>query len=156
MGCRALLAACLFWSCTPTAPPEGSDYRNLVGRWIARNDSSIVLTFTGACCGSKPRLEGSLGHGEVRVALDPPSYANAYPIQLPDSAGSREYAFEIALTVPLDPICAADGFVEDRSGGRAFSQPVLPDSAVLALTFSSRTARGCDSLWMPLLFERKP
>jgi hypothetical protein len=155
MDCRALLAACLFWSCTPTVPPEEPEYRNLVGRWIARDDSSIVLTFTGVCCGSKPRLEGNLACLGVRGPLDPSSYANTYPIQLPDSVGSREYAFEIALTAPLDPICAVDGFVEDGSGRRAFSRPALPDSVVLALTFSSRTVRGCDSSWTPRLFERK-
>jgi hypothetical protein len=156
MGCRALVAAGLFWSCTPTATSEGSGYQDLVGTWTSRDDSSIVLTFSRACCGSKPTLEGSLGRGGMRVPLDLPSYANTYPIQLPDSVGPSEYAFEIALTAALDPICAVDGFVEDGSGRRAFPEPVLPDSAVLAVTLSSRTARGCDSLWTTMRFERKP
>ena len=156
MGYRSILAACFFWSCTPSTESEpGIDFQNLEGAWVASGDTSLVLNLDRACCGSKPRLKGSLGHGGIRVALDAVSYANAYPIQLPDSAGSLEYAFEITLTAPLDPICAVDGFVEDRSGRRIFSQPTLPDSAVLALTFSSRTAQGCDSLWTTMLFERR-
>ena len=157
MRLRSILAACFFWSCIPSTESEpGMGFQNLEGVWVASEDTSLVLNLDRACCGSKPRLEGSLGYGRLRVALDPVSSANAYPIQLPDSAGSLAYAFEITLAAPLDPICAVDGFVEDRSGRRIFPQPVLPDSAVLALTITSRTAKGCDSLWTTMPFERRP
>lgn len=157
MGFRSILAACFFWSCTPSTESEpGIDFQNLAGAWVASEDASLVLNLERACCGSRPKLEGFLSRGGDRIALDPVSYATTYPIQLPDSVGSREYAFEITLTTPLDPICAVDGFVEDRSGRRTFTQPALPDSAVLALTFSSRTAQGCDSLWTTMRFERRP
>jgi hypothetical protein len=156
MGYRVLVAAGLIWSCTPTTSTEESEYQGLTGTWAAREDTSIILTLTRACCGSKARLEGSLARSGAQAALDPTSYVYEYPIQLPDSARSIEFAFELVLAATLDPICAVDGFIQDKAGARDFPKAALPDSAVLVLAFSSRRAGGCDSLWKPMIFERKP
>lgn len=150
-----LLWVLLVWSCTPQTQPDlNSALKELTGTWRASGDSSLALTFTRACCGSRPTLEGSLRHGDKRVALDRLSYANIYPVQKPDS--STVYTFEVFLTSPLDPICTIDGFVQDKAGKKEFAQPVMPDSAVLSLTISAKGAKDCDSLWEPMIFEKAP
>jgi len=152
---RCLLVTVLLCSCiSQTQTEQGADYGGLVGTWRTQTDPSLVLTLSRVCCGSKSGLGGSLLWKASQANLESLSYAILYPIQKPDA--STEYSFEIVLSPHLDPICAVDGFVQDGSGKSAFPQPVLPDSAVLALTLSSRTVRGCDSLWTTMLFERRP
>jgi hypothetical protein len=151
---RYLLALVLLSSCVPQTQTEpGADYGKLVGSWKSRADTSLVLAFSRVCCGSKPEIQGSLRWMGRQSALDSLNYVSLYPIQMPDSA--TEYSFEIILFPHLETICSIDGFVLDRDGRRSLSQPIIPDSAVLALTLSRRTEHGCDSLWAPMIFERE-
>jgi hypothetical protein len=78
-----------------------------------------------------------------------------YPIEKPDSGAAREYAFEIVLDARVGTLCGADGFVQDAQGEGLFGRPALPDPAVLKLTFSGRTAQGCDSVWAPMEFRKE-
>jgi hypothetical protein len=140
---------------TQSNQPDGNPaYDQLTGTWRAEADTSFTLIFSQICCGSRPALKGSIRHGGQHLDLDPPSYANMYPIRKPDS--STAYAFELFLTSPLDPICTIDGFVQDKAGKKEFAQPTLPDSAFLALTISAKGSKGCDSVWAPMLFKKQP
>jgi hypothetical protein len=154
----ALCAALATGACNPFTqserPGQGDPYARLNGSWRASGDSSLVLTFTRVCCGSRPKLEGTLRHGRKSVTLDAPSFANAYPVQTPDS--TTEYGFQLFSTLRFDPICALEAYVQDAAGRRGFPRPAFPDTASLAIVFSAKTAGGCDSLWEPMIFEKEP
>lgn len=155
----ALTGLMTLFACTPPSDPGSgreSVFPGLAGRWRSSEDPSWALELTGVCCGSKPKLQGAISHGDQRMGLKPLSYANVYPIVKPDSASVPEYAMAVVLAAEGNVICAVEGAVEDNAGGRLFPNPVMPDSAVLALTFTSATATGCDSAWATMAFVKEP
>lgn len=134
----ALLICALLSACASSPVSQGEErYALLVGKWRAVEDSALILDISGACCGERSRLTGTIQDHGLSMPLMPGSNVIDYTVIKPDSGAQPLHEFEVYLELrpgQPDSLCGMDGFALDEIGNRAFATDSPSGIRKLSLT----------------------